>query len=160
MLAEKDQWLWASLAMLLCGLPASSATMSELQSANTGTILQTAGVQGGLVVHLGCGQGRGTAALCPNERYIVQGLERDVAAVQAARKHIRSLGLYGRVSVRHWSQQRLPYGTNTVNLVVIGSDPRIPVAEIERVLAPRGVVMARGGLEVSPDTARRRRGVR
>ena len=38
-------------------------------------IFETAGVRGGLVVHLGCGDGRLTAALHRDKSYVVQGLE-------------------------------------------------------------------------------------
>ena len=108
-------------------------------------ILKASGVQGGLVVHIGCGVGKLTAALCPNERYIVQGLERDATDVEAARTHIRSLGCYGQVSVRQWDSQQLPYGDNLVNLIVAeaASGMRDPVKEILRVLAPRGVAIVR-----------------
>ena len=38
-------------------------------------ILDTADVQGGLVVHLGCGDGQATASLLLNNRFLVHGLE-------------------------------------------------------------------------------------
>ncbi len=42
-------------------------------------ILNTTGVKGGFVVHLGAKDGRLTAALRPNERYQVHGLDVDAA---------------------------------------------------------------------------------
>ena len=43
--------------------------------AQTGkNILKATGVKGGLVVHIGCGDGRMTASLYANERYLVHGL--------------------------------------------------------------------------------------
>ncbi len=48
-------------------------------------ILDAAAVKGGLVVHVGCGDGRLTAALCINDSYIVHGLDRNPANVAAAR---------------------------------------------------------------------------
>ena len=50
-------------------------------------------VQGGLVVHVGCGDGKLTTALLVNDRYLVHGLDADPANVAKARAHIRSLGL-------------------------------------------------------------------
>ena len=44
-------------------------------------ILDTTGVKGGIVVHLGCGDGKLTAALRTNDRYTVHGLEADPAKV-------------------------------------------------------------------------------
>ena len=60
-------------------------------------ILNTCEVKGGLIVHIGCGDGKLTAALRANERYIVQGLDSDVKNVEQARKFIQSLGVYGAV---------------------------------------------------------------
>ena len=74
-------------------------------------ILEAAGVGGGLVVHLGCGDGRLTAALAAGDRYLVHGLDADAANVEAARGHLRSLGLYGRVSVEQYSGGRFPMST-------------------------------------------------
>jgi 2-polyprenyl-3-methyl-5-hydroxy-6-metoxy-1,4-benzoquinol methylase len=54
-------------------------------------ILETAGIQGGLIVHVGCGDGRLTAALRADDRCIVHGLDADTKNVEAARKHIQSL---------------------------------------------------------------------
>ena len=105
-------------------------------------ILDQAGVQGGLIVHLGCGDGKLTAALAANERYLVHGLDANAGNVAAARQTIQSLGQYGRVSVEQWTGDRLPYADNLVNLLVI-SDAKVKVAdeEIQRVLAPHGVAL-------------------
>ncbi|NQT40006.1 MAG: hypothetical protein HQ581_21110, partial [Planctomycetes bacterium] len=62
-------------------------------------ILQSSAVSGGLVVHLGCGDGTLTAALCANDRYVVHGLNTDAEEVGKARATIRSQGMYGKVSV-------------------------------------------------------------
>ena len=56
-------------------------------------------IQGGLLVHLGCGNGSATAALRINERYIVHGLDSDAAAIEAAHKEIARRKLEGAVSV-------------------------------------------------------------
>ena len=82
-------------------------------------ILKDAGVKGGLVVHVGCGDGALTAALRANDSYIVQGLDRDGAEVAAARKAIKAKGLYGVVSAGTFDGKSLPYGNNLVNLIVI-----------------------------------------
>jgi len=108
-------------------------------------ILDASGVKGGLVVHLGCGDGKLTAGLHANERYIVQGLDHDAKKVAAARRHVQSLGLYGRVSIRHWDRDFLPYGDNAVNLLIVASEEwQVASGEIARVLTPRGVVAMPG----------------
>ena len=82
-------------------------------------LLAAAGIQGGVIVHVGCGDGRLTAALRANDSFLVHGLDADAKNVEAARKHIQSLGLYGSVSVAQWDGQRLPYIENFVNLIVV-----------------------------------------
>jgi len=104
-------------------------------------ILEATGVKGGLVVHLGCGDGKLTAALHPNDSYVVQGLDADVTA---ARKYIQSLGLYGPVSVEQWTGERLPYIDNLVNLIVANCLGKVPMSEVMRVLAPNGIAFIGG----------------
>jgi len=106
-------------------------------------ILKASRVTGGLIVHLGCGDGQLTAALRAGDSFVVQGLDADARNVEAARQHIRSLGLYGSVSVQQWSAGRLPYVDNLVSLVVRDTGCRIRDEEIMRVLAPGGVALIR-----------------
>jgi outer membrane protein assembly factor BamB len=63
----------------------------------------------------------------------------DAANVEKAREHIQSLGLYGKVSVRQWDRDTLPYIDNLVNLIVVERPGKVPTTEILRVLAPNGV---------------------
>jgi outer membrane protein assembly factor BamB len=102
-------------------------------------ILQATGIQGGLIVHIGCGDGRLTAALRTGDSYLVHGLDTDIENVQKARGYIASLGHYGKVSVDHWTGKNLPYIDNLANLVVAERADGVPHDEIMRVLAPRGV---------------------
>ena len=108
-------------------------------------ILRLAGVKGGLVVHIGCGDGRTTAALRANGSYVVHGLDRDPANVRQARATIRGPGLCGSVSVARLQGDTLPYVDGSVNLLVAEDAQGIPRAEIDRVLAPLGVVCTRSG---------------
>ncbi len=104
------------------------------------------GVRGGLVVHVGCGDGALTAALRVNERYVVRGLDHDASNVAAARQHIRSRGLYGPVSVERWTiAPHLPYADNLVNLLVVSEGIELPKEEMLRVLAPGGAACVRRG---------------
>ncbi len=108
--------------------------------------MEATGIRGGLVVHVGCGDGRLTAALHANDSYLAHGLDADAANVEVARKHIQSLGLYGKVSVEQWTGKCLPYVDNLVNLVVSENLGGIPLDEVMRVLAPNGVAyLKRGG---------------
>ena len=104
-------------------------------------------VGGGIVVHLGCGDGKLTAALHVNDSYIVQGLDADVAQ---ARQNIQAGGGYGPVSVETWSGDRLPYVDNIVNLLVTTSLGKVPMDEVLRVLTPNGVALIGGQKTVKP----------
>jgi len=60
-------------------------------------------------IAVGCGDGKVTALLSPHENVLVQGLDPSEANVRAARKHIASKGMYGRISVQQWLGEPLPY---------------------------------------------------
>ena len=110
-------------------------------------ILQATGINGGLIVHLGCGDGTLTAALHADDSFLVHGLDADVTA---ARRHIQSLGLYGLVSVEQWAGDRLPYADNLVNLIVADNLGKLTMDEVMRVLAPNGVALIAGKKIVKP----------
>ncbi|MGD8239549.1 MAG: class I SAM-dependent methyltransferase, partial [Armatimonadota bacterium] len=75
-----------------CVLAASPLRSADDASAAAARrILAAAGTRGGLVVHLGCGDGKLTAALRANDRYVVHGLDEDVRNVARAREHVQSL---------------------------------------------------------------------
>ena len=122
------------------------AVAEEADAARRGQeILDAADVRGGLIVHLGCGDGHLTAALRANDRFVVQGLDADPDNVLAAQRHIQDVGLYGPVSVRRLRGARLPYADRLVNLIVVDARCEMQDAgsEILRVLAPRGVAVVR-----------------
>ena len=109
-------------------------------------ILDLAGVKGGLVVHIGCTDGKLTADLRASQHYIVEGLTTSEENLRTARSHIRKLGLYGPVTVARFDGAHLPYADNTVNLVVAESLGEVSSDEVMRVLAPGGVLcLKRGG---------------
>ncbi len=121
-----------------------AAALSQAAS-SAATILELAGVKGGLVVQLGCGDGQLTAALHASDAYLVHGLDPDPDNVAAARKHIQSLGLYGPVSVDRLSSKHLPYVDNLVNLLVVEQPGLVSESELQRVLAPGAVLCIREG---------------
>ena len=55
-------------------------------------ILAATGIKGGLIVHLGCGNGKLTAALGTGHGFLVHGLDTDPGDIQSARRHIQSQG--------------------------------------------------------------------
>ena len=111
-------------------------------------LMETSGVQGGLVVHVGCGDGTLTAALRKSASYLVQGLDTDPAQVARAREHLLSRGLYGKVSLCRFDGNRLPYVDGLVNLIVADELGDVTMDEVMRVLAPRGVAIVNGKMTV------------
>ncbi len=123
-----------SVALLMC-----SSARAERSAED---ILKASGIKGGLVVHIGCGDGKLTAALRAGDSYLVQGLDADPANVEKARARIQSLGLGGKVSAAVFDGQRLPYVDNLVNLIVMrDTGCEVRDEEIERVLAPGGAAV-------------------
>jgi outer membrane protein assembly factor BamB len=120
-------------AILLCG-----AVDDADQAAKE--IVAASGVSAGLVVQVGCGDGRLAGALLEAGRFVVHGLD---AEPERARETLRRKGVYGRASVDRASGASLPYSDNLVNLLVVEDFPRAGVAmkEILRVLAPRGAAV-------------------
>ena len=133
----------ASLCMVLS---------SGLQAETAAEILKQSGVSGGLIVHIGCGDGKLTAQLGAGDGYIVQGLDHSAANVDKARKQFSEKGLGGKVTARLFDGKTLPYRDNTVNLIV-AAGASAAQAEITRVLAPNGVAIIGGKKQVKPRPA-------
>ena len=122
----------------------------EARGQDAAEILKASGVKGGLIVHLGCGDGKATAALRADERYLVHGLDTEPTAIDKARQHIHSLGLYGKVSADTFDGKRLPYVDRLVNLLVADGLGSVPMEEAMRVLVPGGVAIIGGKKSVKP----------
>jgi outer membrane protein assembly factor BamB len=108
-------------------------------------ILDATGIQGGFIVHVGCGDGKLTAALRPGNSYLVHGLDKDEKNVERAREYIQSLGLYGKVTIARCKGRHLPYIDNIVNLLVSEDLGGISMEEVMRVLCPNGVAYIKKG---------------
>jgi len=133
-------------ANALAGLTIVAVLAPVAEAADARAVLDAAGVKGGLIVHLGCGDGKLTAALGAGDRFLVHGLDADASNVAKARRHIRSLGLYGKVSIDQLDGEALPYADNLVNLLVEDDLGAVSMTEVMRVLAPGGVlVIEKGG---------------
>jgi len=73
-------------ALALTWVVAFAAQGAEDPSAVARHVLETTGVRGGLVVHLGCGDGKVTAALRAGEGFIVHGLDGDAMVTAGGRR--------------------------------------------------------------------------
>ena len=119
----------------------AGATIDDPAEATASRIFQATGVQGGLVLHVNCGDGKLTAALRTNQRFLVHGLVADPAKVEDARRNIRSLGFYGPVSIDEFDGRHLPYVDNLAKLVIISGPSSVAREEVLRVLCPGGVAV-------------------
>ncbi|MFO7902385.1 MAG: PQQ-binding-like beta-propeller repeat protein [Pirellulaceae bacterium] len=137
-----------------------AALVGMISSAAAGVppdkLIEVGGATGGVIVHLGCGDGTKTAALHAGEPFLVHGLDTNAAQVASARRHIDSLGLYGRVSAEKYDGKNLPYGDNIVNLIVVTDAADVDAAEIKRVLVPRGSVLVKADSTLLENTALRK----
>jgi len=108
-------------------------------------IVASSGIQGGLVVHMGSGGGLFATDLCANDSFVVHGLCGNRRETAEAREFVKQQGLYGRASVQYWNRNYLPYTDNLVNLLVADDLGDVAMAEVIRVLAPRGVAYVKSG---------------
>ena len=131
--------LLAIMAIAVAQLVRVNFLSADDQREQADQILSETGVAGGIIVYLGCGEGKLTAALRAGEGFTVHGLDADRDNVAAAREFIANNGDYGPVSIDHFSSSRLPYGNDLINLVI---DEAGTVArdEVLRVIAPGGVL--------------------
>ena len=113
-------------------------------------LLESSGIKGGLVVHLGCDDGSETVGLLLNDSYIVQGLDIADEKVQQAGNKFHKAGCYGKVSARKFDGTNLPYVKNLVNVIIVDNKFRVSNDEILRVLAPLGVAFVNGQKIVKP----------
>ena len=79
----KAAWAGALFGSLAAWLLAAAAAHGS-PADDAARILQATGIKGGLVVHLGCGDGRLTAALRAGDAYVVHGLDADAANIEKA----------------------------------------------------------------------------
>jgi len=135
----------SGLSVLACVCVVATACAQDAPSA-ADLIGKECAFRGGLLVHLGCGDGRLTAEFGRKGGGLVHGLDTDAASVAKARRHIQSLGLYGKVSADRWTPGTMPYATNLVTAAVaedaraLKGDARV-LQEIHRVLNPDGMVL-------------------
>ena len=129
--------------LLLWGVGPREARGADATDAKV--ILTAAGVKGGLIVHIGCGDGKLTAALRAGDAYLVHGVDTDAKNVGAARAHVLARGLGGKVSVSRFDGKHLPCIDNVASLVVAEDTGSVSASEIMRILSPRGVAYVKAG---------------
>ena len=110
-------------------------------------LIQGSGFQGGLIVHLGCGDAKETLAMRVKLSFLVHGLDANPENIEKARDNISKADFAGNVTVEQLRGKSLPYTDNLVNMIF--TDHRvveqlgISKAELLRVLTPRGVAFVK-----------------
>lgn len=138
-------WFAFLLALWTAVLTGDQIPAAEIPAAATGVdLLAAAGIQGGLAVHVGCGDGSVLDTFSNNARFLAVGLDPDPAEVAAARVRFQSQEVYGRVTVDLLRSDQLPFIDNLVNLLIVEHDIQVSESELLRVLAPQGVLWRRG----------------
>ncbi|MBL7039117.1 MAG: PQQ-binding-like beta-propeller repeat protein [Pirellulaceae bacterium] len=109
----------------------------------TDDVIEIARLQGGLAVVIGCDDARVATDLV-ERGFVVQALDDDRAAVAEAKRVFSTAGVHGQATAIEFDGECLPYVDNLVNLLVLpNTRSEIPESELDRVLAPRGVLVAR-----------------
>ena len=86
------------VSLLVCFVAAAGSAAPGAAELSPSAALKDSGIKGGLVVHLGCGDGKATAGLRTGESYIVHGLDRGAENVAAARDYFSRKGVFVPVS--------------------------------------------------------------
>jgi outer membrane protein assembly factor BamB len=140
-----------AVAATSCLAASGVAFAGSPESRRAREILDSAGLRGGLIVHVGCGTGELTAELRADDGYLVHGLDADASNVEAARRRVLARGLHGKVTFDRFDGRRLPYIDDLANLIVVSGEGRsVPRAELLRALAPGGVALVDGERIVKP----------
>lgn len=135
--------LWSLLLAMLFAVPVVwAASPEDLLATQLYDLTQ---FKGGLIVHVGCGDGKLTTALRRQDNALVQGLDTNATALAAAQTQIATAGLDGYVTVRSLPGTSLPYIDNLVNLVVVDNALGTDSNEWLRVTAPAGKICVRNG---------------
>ena len=88
----------------------SSAALALPAVIDKPQLISTGGVQGGLVIHLGCTDEELLAAFAKDPRFVAQGLARNEGVVRKLRSALEPENLYGsNVSVIQLADAKLPY---------------------------------------------------
>ena len=105
--------------------------------------LDATGTTGGLVAHLGCGDGRLTAALARHDGFLVLGLDEIADNVAAARELAAKQGLAGKVTIAAWDEPHIPLIDAVARLIVVEPGVDVSEAELLRVATPGGAIVRR-----------------
>ena len=128
----------------VAALAISLTTISSNLFADTASdLLSEAEFSGGIILHIGSGDGSLSNALLQGENSLVYGLEKSGDKVELAREAAYEQGISGKVTYSEWNGEHLPFAQNFINLIV--SEAEVDEGEIMRVLAPYGTALIKNG---------------
>ena len=100
------------LLVLTIALVASAARADDPAGGGlAGRLIGASGFSGGLVTHIGCGDGRLTTELSCGGKFLVHGLALDGTSAVRARQHIAAQHMEGKVSAEQTSPEPMCVGT-------------------------------------------------
>jgi len=102
------------------------------------------GVEGGLVVCIGTDALESVSGDWKKPGCVFHCLETSDEKVAGVREKIQAAECHGKVSADRFDGKALPYINNLVNLLIVGEGFEVPDAELQRVLAPYGELVANG----------------
>ncbi len=112
--------------------------------------------KGGVVVHVGCGDGAVAAEihrLVPNS--LVHGLGMTADDLEGSRSKLFDKATDGKVTFGRWDGETIPFVADFINLLVISDGQTVSREEIDRVLAPGGMAVLIKGSELGTVTKSR-----
>jgi outer membrane protein assembly factor BamB len=145
-MTKSPSWMAVVGGILMLAAPCMRCQAQDRTAAET---LESAGATGGLAVVVGEPDADLLAAIAGGGAFLVHGLAADDSEVAASRAELEKRGLYGPVSVGRQAGGRLPFIDNVVNLLLVRG-VAVEQAEVNRVLAPRGVAIIDGKKTVMP----------
>lgn len=105
-------------------------------------VVEDSGIKGGIIVQVGCDEGKNLVTYRQKGPFLVHGLDADVKILARTRVKLQAEGLYGPISVAEYNGKHLPYAENVVNLLIVKESPcSVSEKEILRVLVPGGVAL-------------------
>jgi outer membrane protein assembly factor BamB len=149
--------------LAMSGLAWAQTPAAEVEQLACG-LLDQAAFHGGVIAHVGCGDGTLTAAVMAAavsrqaseaERSQASGgdvlllaLDEQEDQVTRARAAVAAAGQLGRANVARFDGTQLPFIDNLVNLVIL--ERPVPEAEVMRVLCPGGIALMRPDRATEP----------
>ena len=109
--------------------------------------IHDANITGGLVAQVGSDD---LALLGLGDRFHVRLLLPDTESAAKAHAKIERAGLAGRFTAAAWNGESLPFADRVLNALVLSEEGLVDQAEVQRVLAPRGMLITPTSATVMP----------